>query len=864
MNTPKKGMKKRLAAGFFPPLDFMQQGNKVAPPSYGLQNPSPDALEYYKNIIGVADNFSKGYDGKSRVLQKPVYDQNGFASGIAQVVADNDGVGSAFGSVDFAQVKSKTGLPDFTNTCVGSSCYVANAAGAKDDGAVENSEWVKRVSKDKSWIPVPSNEAQAGDRIVIWDKAEPGDGKSDYKQKNVSGIDKTLGVEGQIPVHMVTYGGKQVDGNRYIYHDGSEDKSYKKTVFNPAASDKGYVAYRYVGTNQTADRFAKSQNNPDMFTPNQLNPDIRTRSRPTEQELMKQFREQRAVPANAQTGLPQNQNGGMVDDGAIFVPHAMLRQYQQGGQTSLPPEMMQGMMPPEGMMAPMPQPQEMQQPPMPQQDPFADITMRRQPDSGDYAALLDYRLYNGQPNVEVEAGEFMQTPDGQTYRVTGDRHYEGGEEIAAPADSRVFSDHLKISKGVSEVLGFGSKRKKRRAMTYADAAKKLDTARLDKLMEEETDPILRGTSARMRDRNARKLDTLFQVQQVHNGEALKDRVLKDRAAQATPMQQAMPPEMMAQMPMPPEGAMPQQQMQGMPIARYGKRVLPMAEDGRRANIMSVPAIDYGASRQGQFPPAMPAGRMANRMELADAPLMDAPMDAPPMAAPPGAYQPKLPWMQLAPAAYQLAANASRRTTPLEQMNYNDTLSQLQNQRTGADFSAGREQNNRDYRSALRQIGFDEGMSAQLLGQKLTANQGLAAQEFNTANALQNQQSSQLAQFYQGRDEANQGLRDQYNVRNLQSQAVQQQNIGNAMQSAGNVMSGWQREKTAAAVAQQMNPNVRFVAGPDGQPVAVTAGTEMYFNTPAGQFTPLQYDRRRTRTKTDRYGRRTTEQTYDEE
>lgn len=48
------------------------------------------------------------------------------------------------------------------------------------------------------------------------------------------------------------------------------------------------------------------------------------------------------------------------------------------------------------------------------------------------------------PNVEVERGEYTQTPDGKTMEVLGDRHSTGGELLDLPEGSKVISDYLKI------------------------------------------------------------------------------------------------------------------------------------------------------------------------------------------------------------------------------------------------------------------------------------------------------------------------------------------------------------------------------------------------------------------------------------
>lgn len=48
------------------------------------------------------------------------------------------------------------------------------------------------------------------------------------------------------------------------------------------------------------------------------------------------------------------------------------------------------------------------------------------------------------PNVEIEKGEYAQTPDGSTMEVMGKRHSDGGELMNLPEGSKVISDYLKI------------------------------------------------------------------------------------------------------------------------------------------------------------------------------------------------------------------------------------------------------------------------------------------------------------------------------------------------------------------------------------------------------------------------------------
>lgn len=48
------------------------------------------------------------------------------------------------------------------------------------------------------------------------------------------------------------------------------------------------------------------------------------------------------------------------------------------------------------------------------------------------------------PNTEVERGEYLQTPDGSTMEVLGDKHSTGGELLDMPEGTKVVSDYLKI------------------------------------------------------------------------------------------------------------------------------------------------------------------------------------------------------------------------------------------------------------------------------------------------------------------------------------------------------------------------------------------------------------------------------------
>ncbi|MDR1019041.1 MAG: hypothetical protein LBM02_10125 [Lachnospiraceae bacterium] len=51
---------------------------------------------------------------------------------------------------------------------------------------------------------------------------------------------------------------------------------------------------------------------------------------------------------------------------------------------------------------------------------------------------------NPMPNAEIERGEYLQTPDGNTMEVIGKKHSEGGEQVTVPPNTKVISDYLKI------------------------------------------------------------------------------------------------------------------------------------------------------------------------------------------------------------------------------------------------------------------------------------------------------------------------------------------------------------------------------------------------------------------------------------
>lgn len=59
-------------------------------------------------------------------------------------------------------------------------------------------------------------------------------------------------------------------------------------------------------------------------------------------------------------------------------------------------------------------------------------------------SYIDENTSQGQPNVEIEANEFVQLPSGNTVQAVGETHERGGIEVNLPEGSRVISDNLKL------------------------------------------------------------------------------------------------------------------------------------------------------------------------------------------------------------------------------------------------------------------------------------------------------------------------------------------------------------------------------------------------------------------------------------
>lgn len=110
---------------------------------------------------------------------------------------------------------------------------------------------------------------------------------------------------------------------------------------------------------------------------------------------------------------------------------------------------------------------------------------------------------SGAEEAELERGEMFMMPNMDTYIVGGKKHSQGGEDFVLPEGTIVFSDHLKVP-------GVGK--------TFSDEAKKYDVSKYKKILDNpHAKSVDRSTAEILLNRNMKKLQELFQIQQQMNG-----------------------------------------------------------------------------------------------------------------------------------------------------------------------------------------------------------------------------------------------------------------------------------------------------------------------------------------------------------
>ena len=114
--------------------------------------------------------------------------------------------------------------------------------------------------------------------------------------------------------------------------------------------------------------------------------------------------------------------------------------------------------------------------------------------------------------INVEKGEFIILPDGTTEVIKGKKHKDGCVNTILPEGSIIYSNKLKP-------LGD--------TKTFAQKAKDLDFSKyLENLKNPFSDPATINTANKMIDRNKKKLATLFQEQQIMNGDSSGEPMMK--------------------------------------------------------------------------------------------------------------------------------------------------------------------------------------------------------------------------------------------------------------------------------------------------------------------------------------------------
>jgi hypothetical protein len=120
-------------------------------------------------------------------------------------------------------------------------------------------------------------------------------------------------------------------------------------------------------------------------------------------------------------------------------------------------------------------------------------------------AMIRRGTESGAEEAELERGEMFMLPNMDSYVVGGKKHSQGGEDFVLPEGTIVFSDHLKVP---------GLKN------TFAQEAKKFDITKYkDTLENPHSKSVDRTTAEVMMDRNMKKLQELFQIQQGINGDS---------------------------------------------------------------------------------------------------------------------------------------------------------------------------------------------------------------------------------------------------------------------------------------------------------------------------------------------------------
>ena len=128
-----------------------------------------------------------------------------------------------------------------------------------------------------------------------------------------------------------------------------------------------------------------------------------------------------------------------------------------------------------------------------------------------------------QPNAEVEAGEYVQHPDGQVQQVEGRKHSEGGERVNLDGGTKIISDKLKLGAKNAKVINSMFDLKVKAGDTYASAVEKFTSKIGIKSLNEEQEKYFKKLKdvPKTKDEETNELNNSFLSEKIHDIEQRK-------------------------------------------------------------------------------------------------------------------------------------------------------------------------------------------------------------------------------------------------------------------------------------------------------------------------------------------------------
>lgn len=217
------------------------------------------------------------------------------------------------------------------------------------------------------------------------------------------------------------------------------------------------------------------------------------------------YKRQVLANKNRNTTIARQAEGGLIDENTAFFNY-LNSLYADGGQISE-----------EELGAPTPQ---QRRPDMPIEREMTGEYIQQPP-----------RGANIQPNAEVEAGEYIQHPDGQVQEVEGRKHSQGGERLDLDMYSKVVSDKTKIglrnAKIIKETYGIEAKAKDTYANVINKFTKKIGLEELNDEQQKYFEKL--KSNDKTKDNNTADLNTEFLGSKINEIESKKSVLEQVRA-----------------------------------------------------------------------------------------------------------------------------------------------------------------------------------------------------------------------------------------------------------------------------------------------------------------------------------------------